>query len=127
MANSERGEVAITIPDDAGVDREYTLKLSTNAVVDIQDRLGKTLQDILAAVADMDFSAIRALVYVLVQKHHKAEIDTFEAAGDLIDRAGGVQPFFAALQKLVEINSDGPGGASADPRKARRRQTGRAS
>ena len=116
MANSERGEVEVRISD-----RPYTLKLSTNAVVSIQATLGKTLNAILADVGNLDMLAIRAVVFALLQKFHGQEIDSHEKAGDLIDEAGGVEPFFEALGKMMNK------GDAANPQMAPAKRTSRRS
>jgi hypothetical protein len=108
MTNPERGEATLTIGG-----REYTLKLSMNACVALERRLKKSIGDILAEAGRLNFEAIRLAVWLLLQKHHSADFKTEEAAGTLMDEAGGISMFFTALQQLQEANR--PEGESGEP------------
>jgi hypothetical protein len=99
MANPERGEVPLIVGD-----RTYTLKLSMNAAAALEGRLKKSLGDIMRDAGSLNFQAIRTLVWLLLQKYHAAEFKTEAAAGELIDEAGGIGPFFAAIQQLQTVN-----------------------
>ncbi len=108
MANPERGEVALVITRSCnGLDaqKEYTLKLSMNAVVNLQARRKKPMSEIVAEVELLDFASIRDIAFVLLQKYHAAEFDTLEKVGDLMDDAGGIAKFFEAFQLLMELNA----------------------
>ncbi len=102
MANRERGEIEIDIKG-----KPYTLKLSMNAAAIVQTRHKKTIGQMMTEAASLDFTAIRSIVWLLLQKHHAAEFKTEEAAGDFIDEAGGVMLFFNALEQLAIINAEG--------------------
>lgn len=107
MANPERGEVALMIThevDGQPSTKEYTLKLSMNAAVMLQNRRKKTIAEIVADIEKLDFASIRDIAFVLLQKYHAKEIDTVEKAGDVIDDAGGLAQFFAAFRQLMDVN-----------------------
>ena len=120
MANIERGEVEVVVND-----RPYSLKLSTNAAVALENRLKKKIGAILADAEGLDFTAIRDIVWLLLQKHHAEEFKTPAQAGDFVDDAGGVKVFFETLQKLGQANA--PDGAGANPQIAPTPGTGSAS
>jgi hypothetical protein len=118
MANIERGEVDMTITrivDGQPVEKVYTLKLSMNAAVALEARTKRKLGELMADAAALDFTAIRDLVYVLLQKHHAKEINSLTAAGEFIDDAGGVDAVSTSLNSLVEANASESGGAANPP------------
>lgn len=82
MANPARGEVAFTVADT-----EYTLKYSTNAICELEERLDKGLNTI---VANMErLTTVRALMWAgLRAKHPDVSI---QQAGELIDKMGMAQ------------------------------------
>lgn len=102
VANPERGEVDLEVHTAEGT-KHYTLKLSINAAVALQAKRKKTMGEIVQELSTMDFNTIRSLAFVVLQKHHKDEITTEEKAGDVIDDAGGVVPFMAAMRQLLEM------------------------
>lgn len=116
MANYERGEIEVVVND-----KPYTLKLSMNASVALQQRTKRKIGELLADATALDFEAIRDLVFMLLQKHHGKEIDTLSKAGEFIDDAGGVHVFFDTLGKLGAAN------APEDPQKAQETPTGESS
>lgn len=122
MANPERGEVGISVTRVVnGRDEtfEYTLKLSMNAAVALQNKRKKTMSAIMAEVESLDFATIRDIAHMLLQKHHAKEFDTPEKAGDLIDEAGGLIPFFDAFRALMATNETPPSQeGSANPQPA---------
>ena len=101
MANPERGELDVVVNE-----KTYTLKLSMNAAAVLQGRHKKSVGALLREAIDLDFVSIRAIVWLLLQKFHAAEFKTEDAAGNLIDDAGGVKVFFSTLQKLGDITND---------------------
>lgn len=105
VANPERGEVDLEAHTPSGT-KHYTLKLSINAAVALQAKRKKTMGEIVAELSTMDFNTIRALAFVVLQKHHKDEITTEELAGDVVDDAGGVVPFMAAMKALLEMGQE---------------------
>lgn len=110
MTNPERGEVALTVGG-----REYTLKLSMNAAAALEKRLGKSVGEILRDAGQLKFTAIRLCVWLLLQKYHADDFKTEESAGNLIDDAGGIAPFFAVLMELGQANRTEGTGDPANP------------
>lgn len=108
MANPERGEIEIAVDG-----KPYTLKLSMNAAAVLQSRHGKTVGALMQEAMALDFVAIRAIVWLLLQKHHAADFKTEEQVGNFIDDAGGLQVFFDALERLGQLNADPNGTAPA--------------
>jgi hypothetical protein len=113
MANGQRGEVLVTVKRkktreaDGAVewtDTEYTLKLSMNAAAALETRTKKKIGDYIALAGEMDFNAIRQLVWLLLQKYHASEFTTVDQAGEFVDDAGGPAVFFDALQRLQALN-----------------------
>lgn len=113
-ANPEKGEVALTVHRDDGT-RDYVLKLSINAAVALEKKRKKTFAEIVAEVERLDMEVIRDIAFVLLQKYHKDEIKTVEAAGDLMDDAGGMESFFEAFRELVKVNEPPKGDGKTDP------------
>ncbi|WP_396190307.1 GTA-gp10 family protein [Flavobacterium sp.] len=82
MANPARGEVALAVADT-----EYTLKFSTNAICELEDRLDKGLNLI---VANMErLTTVRALLWAGLRAKHPDV--TITQAGEIIDRIGMAQ------------------------------------
>lgn len=115
MTNSERGEFSLRVGT-----RTYTLKLSVNAAVAIQEETGKTIADLYRDATKIDFKAIRTVIWILLQKHHAADFTDHEKVGDLIDDAGGIHVFLDALTGLAAAN----GGKDAKGRPQRAQVTG---
>ena len=103
MANPERGEVPLTVNGET-----YTLKLSMNAAVILQKKTNRKIGQLLADCSNLDFEAIRSLVWMLLQKYHAAKFKTEEQVGELIDEAGGIGLFSDALGDLVKLNAPDP-------------------
>lgn len=79
MANPVRSEVAFKVEDV-----EYTLKFSTNAMCELEERLNKGLN---AIVGNMErLSTVRALLWAGLQSKHP-DI-TMQKAGEIIDQCG---------------------------------------
>lgn len=114
-ANPERGEVALPVTRD-GETTDYVLKLSLNAAVAMQKKLGRPLAEIVNELQKMDASVIREMAFMFLQKHHKDEIKTVDQAGDLVDDAGGIGKFLGAFRQLIEANNpETTGGATGNP------------
>ena len=112
MTNIERGEVDFTVAD-----KTYTLKLSMNAACALETRSKKRIGEILASCESLDFTAIRDILFVLLQKHHARQFPTLTEVGNLIDDAGGVMTFFAALRAMTVANEPDAESASASGEK----------
>lgn len=107
MANPERGEAELIVNG-----KPYTLKLSMNAAAQLQDRHKKTVGVVVQEAMSLDFKAIRALVWVFLQKCHADEFKREEQAGDFIDEAG-LNNVLETLQALGALNSDPDPNAAA--------------
>lgn len=99
MANPERGEVRLEVNGDS-----FTLKLSMNAAATLQKNTGKTIGVLLGACSELDFAAIRSVIWMLLQKYHADRFKTEAQVGDFIDDAGGLSVFIDAINNVVEIN-----------------------
>jgi len=83
MANKERGEVALVIGDET-----YTLRMSLNAVAEIEGLLDKGINDIAAMVRnpkDFRIGTWRVLLWGSLREFHKVSL---EEAGEIMGRAG---------------------------------------
>ena len=79
MANPHRGEVTFKVAD-----AEYTLVFSTNAICELEERLDKGLN---AIVANMErLTTVRAMLWAGLRAKHP-DI-TIAKAGELIDTCG---------------------------------------
>ena len=80
MANPERGEV-----DLVTATHTYTLFLSTNALCAMEKRMGKSYGQILQAIAALDMSSLRSMMFAVLQTHHAKQFKTEDEVGVLID------------------------------------------
>jgi hypothetical protein len=83
MANRERGEVDLVVGGET-----YTLRMSLNAVAEIEGLLDKGINEIAAMVRDpTDFriSTWRVLLWGALREFHKVSL---EEAGEIMGRAG---------------------------------------
>lgn len=118
IANPERGEVGLRVVR-GDEDKEYVLKLSVNAAAAMQKKLGKPFGEIVRSLEKMDFEVMRELTFMLLQKHHRAEIKTLDQAGDLIEDAGGMGAFSKAFTELATMNAKAvEDGTGANPQTA---------
>lgn len=97
MVNPERGEVEIVVNE-----KPYTLKLTINAAVAIQKRLGKTLPQVMTSAQLGDIEAIRCFFWACLQKYHAKQFQAEEVAGNLMDDAG--ESLQKALEELTGLN-----------------------
>ena len=92
MPNPALGEVAFHTAD-----AEYTLKFSTNAICEMEDRINKGLSSI---VQGMDrLSHVRALLWASLRAKHPDV--SMEKAGAIIDLAG-MKETTVAIGKALE-------------------------
>jgi hypothetical protein len=82
MANPARGEVALVVGN-----LEYTLKFSTNAICELEDRLDKGLNTIIANMERL--STVRALLWAGLRAHHP-EV-TILGVGEIVDSVGAAR------------------------------------
>jgi len=83
MANAERGEVDLVIGDTS-----YKLRMSINAVAEIETYLDKGVNEIATMVrnpADFRIGTWRVLLWGALREFHPCSID---AAGEIMGRAG---------------------------------------
>lgn len=107
MANPERGEVELVLPvnGDGGAERRYTLRMSTNAICELQARTKKTYGELLNDLSRVDYVSLRELVFSLLQRYHRKDFDTMLKVGDLIDDAGGLAGLMPTLTQLFRLNA----------------------
>lgn len=131
MANPHKGEVAF---DADG--KTYTLRFSSNAICELEERLDKSFTKIgaeLQAAVETDpasirFGTLRAIFWAGLQDHHP-DID-LAAAGDVMIAAGGAVQAMALIGgAFVAAFPAREGGAGNPPKGAGKRKagTGRAS
>jgi hypothetical protein len=116
VSNPETGDVIVKINRD-GQTREYTLKLSINASVQLQQRRKRPLGDIIKDFASMDVEAMRDVLFCLLQRHHKEEIKTQEAAGQILEDIGATR-FFNAFTEVMRQGSVENAATNGNPLKA---------
>lgn len=93
MANPARGEVALRVGDE-----DFILKFSTNAICQVEERLDKGLNTIIANMERV--TTVRALLWAGLLAHRP---DTsIGQAGEIIDRAG-MAPVTEALGKALAL------------------------
>lgn len=103
MVNGLRGEVAFKV-DDA----DYTLVYSTNAICELEERLDKGLNVI---VANMErLTTVRALLWAGLRAKHPDV--TIEKAGEMIDRCGMASATEAIGKALTAAFPPADGAAS---------------
>lgn len=113
MANPHRGTVSL----QAG-DRTYTLSFSVNALCELEDRTGRTIQELanaLNATEGVSIKMVRDLVWGALRDHH-GDTD-IAAVGEIMD-AAGLQNVVEAVGKALKLAfPDAKGGPN--PRKAK--------
>lgn len=117
MANPQRGEVALTVGDQA-----YTLVLDLSAICELEGVFSTpkqivTFPEIVAAVLRLSYRHIRGFVWAALRKHHPDV--TLAQAGTLIEAAGGVDAFFETILALHQSTQPDAEDAADRPRKAR--------
>ena len=121
MANPHRGEVEMKAPSGT-----FTLRLSINAIAEIENLLDQGINEIAASLADasrMRLATLRAIVWGGLRENHP-DLTLF-AAGDLISEVG-VDGITDAVQQAFTLafpkaDDDSP------PPKAGQGGTGKAS
>jgi hypothetical protein len=81
MANPHKGETSLKIGDVT-----YTLRLSYNALCDMETELGVKTTAVLASAFEGSWKDTRALLYAALHGAHPET--TLEGAGDLIEEYG---------------------------------------
>jgi hypothetical protein len=122
VRNSETGDVTVPVVTASGT-REYTLKLSMNASVQLQKRRKQPLGEIVKDFTQMNAESMIEILFVLLQRHHALEIKTHEQAGDVLTDMGP-RTFFAAFQSVMEHGAPEGAADTANPPKAAANPTG---
>ena len=86
MTNIERGEIDLTIDSEGSKyhGRTFTLKLSMNAAVAVEQKTKKRIGQLYQEASALGFESIRYIVWALLQKHHGKEFKTEVEVGDLM-------------------------------------------
>ena len=116
MANKERGEMTLV----AGA-QTYTLRLTTNACCEVEDRSGKLFDVIMHGAYQGSVRDLRWLLWASLQDCHQETVKTPADAGGIIDDAGGVRGVLTQIIAFVKLNTEGqpeasqPNGSVTDP------------
>lgn len=86
MGNKFKGEVSFTANG-----QDYTAKFSTNAICCLEERLGKTFEQI---TMSLGYRELRAFLYFAIQQNHPGV--SLEDTGDILDDLG-----MAKAQKII--------------------------
>lgn len=118
MANKHRGEVDIEVPSGT-----FTLRFSTNAICDLEDRLDLGIAQIVGRLEDeeqMRLGVLRSVVWAGLRDNHQGI--TEPQAGDVISEAGMgviVAKISEALSLAFPESEGAAGGGEARPPKKR--------
>jgi hypothetical protein len=94
MANRERGEVPLVVTNGDGTTHIYILRLSINALCEVEDLLSQSsgtpvsFTEIMARAGTGRMREIRAIVWAALQERHRDQFPTLESAGELIQLVG---------------------------------------
>jgi len=101
--NLLKGEV----PLKAG-NKEYTLKLTTNALCELEDLLDMGVNEIIIASAKniLTLKQVRGMLYCACLEHHKEEVVDIDAAGKIIDVAGYRETWTAVVNAIAACLPD---------------------
>ena len=104
MANRERGEVELVVND-----KPYTLRLTTNAICELQERTKLTLVELINSLQSLDMVNMRALVGAALKPYHAKEFTDMAKVGAFMDDAGGIRggvdsPVIRTLRELFALN-----------------------
>jgi hypothetical protein len=101
MANKERGELRLSVGD-----QEYTLKLTTNACCEMEDRAGKVFDAVIAAASKGSLRDLRWLLWAMLQEYHSDTVITAQDVGKIIDRMGGLAKVAGKINEMLALNRD---------------------
>ncbi len=89
MANRERGERVLAIGDQS-----FTLRVTTNACVEVEELSGRTWDQITGGLQAGSLRDARLLLWACLRDHHPTvatcDKEGLARIGELIDRMGGV-------------------------------------
>lgn len=88
--------------------RTYTLKLTTQACCELEDRLDGEAFEVVArrATAQGRVTDLRWLLWAALQAYHGAEVRTPEDASTVIDQAGSLGHFVDVMVAFLRLNAD---------------------
>ena len=107
MANPERGEFVLR----AGP-RQLTLRLTTNAMAEVEDLGGRTFDQILVGLNRGSVRDIRLFLWAALRDRHPdlatEDRRSLHAIGDLIDTIGGLAGLIDQLRAFLVLNDEAP-------------------
>ena len=101
--NIHKGEVELVTDD-----KTYTLKFTTNALCELEDRLNKGINEIIIAASKEipKIKTVRCLLFCACLHYHKDEIDSLDVAGELIDKVGYEKSWEAVIKAIAACLPD---------------------
>lgn len=109
MANPERGEVGVMVGG-----KPYTLRPTFDALCELEELVGKSVDDVLQSIQQGRLSGLRAVVWCFLQDQHSQEIKTLKDASQWIERAGGVDNVLDLVHRALGLNTPELSAAKAD-------------
>lgn len=115
MANPHKGELAF----EAG-GKTYTLRFSTNAICELEDKLDRSFLsisgDLAKAVTEPDkvrFGTVRAIMWAGLRDHHPNL--TVEEAGEIMTQVGGMLPAVGLVTDAFVLAFPSPEAKDSNP------------
>lgn len=112
MANRERGEVEFQ-----ALGKNWTLKLGTNAMCEIEDATGKSITEIGQLLSDpktATMKLVRAVMWGGLQEHHDGV--TVKEVGSIIDGIGMAEAGRLIGEAFTAASPDAKEGESRPPK-----------
>lgn len=113
MANRERGEVDLAAGGDT-----FVLRLSINAIAEIENLLDLGVNDLIAMLRkpkDFRIATWRVLLWGALREHHKCSLDE---AGEIMGRAGVNVAVQALSEAMTAAFPEPTAGSEENPPKA---------
>lgn len=101
MANRERGEQRLI----AGA-QTFTLRLTLEACLEVEDRAGKSLDDLIAGVNRGSVRALRWLLWASLQAKHAETIQRPDDVGAVMDAVGTTASVLKQMTAFLLLNAD---------------------
>lgn len=98
MANPERGEGSVTWGGKA-----YTLRPTFDALCELEERLNKPVDRIMAEMEEGRVSSTRSVMWMLLQDEHAIDFPTLKHASTLIEGIG-MDHALAVLYRVMGLN-----------------------
>lgn len=86
--------------------RRYVLRLTTGACCELEDRCDSELDAIIQQINHGCLTALRGVVWAMLQAEHALDFLEVEQAGDLMDAIGGPAPSQAMVSRFMALNAD---------------------